>query len=73
MNMAQYVRLSPLTPKPWNKGCDKADKTCNMSYLSAQTAVMLDLGSERNFLQLILTRISDLISFPQAYNLIFKV
>ena len=77
MKMVQCVRPSPLTPKPWNKGCGKAtlaDETCSMSYLSAQIAVVLDLGSERNSLQFILTRIRDLISFhPRAYNLIFKV
>lgn len=61
----------------WKKGCDKrrlTDKTYNLSYLSAQTAIVLDLGSERNFLQLTLTRIRDLICFlPRACNLIFKV
>lgn len=59
------------------KGCDRAamaDKACSMSYLSAQRAVVLDLGSERHLLQLILTRIRDIICFhPRAHNLIFKV
>lgn len=64
------------TFSPHSKGCDKAplaDKICCMSYLSAQSAVVLDLGSKINFLHLILTRIRDVICFHLgAYDFIYN-
>lgn len=58
----------------WNKGYDKvaiADKNNVRLYLLAQAAIVLGWGSERNFLQLTLTRIRDLIcSLLRACNLI---